>query len=499
MNRKHFIKLSSLFAGLAAVGGRSGAARAQTLPVERTKVRHRTPCLAIQVGAVSFVDEGTDKVLDILQEKAHINTIWLNTYTWERGTGGRQFPGQPMPDHGVQEYDPDFHGGAFYDYDRKFFKNTILDDFRSPDYNGINILNEVLPKAKQRGIDVFAMDMNSNSAPMKNWSRVTEIDMHGRRTSIACYNNEDYRQHLYGKIHDYLKTYPDLAGVAWINERMGPLMNLIGGGWTSPFASCFCADCRLKARERDISPERAREGFMQVEKLFAAAKAAERPTDGYFVSFWRLLIKYPEILAWEKLWTDSYHEVRRQVYALAKAIAPEKPLGWHVMHNAALNPLYRAEEDFGELRQYADFAKIALYNTCGGERMVREIDRLGLTLFRDAQPQDFLSLYYRIMNYEEAPTRDALPRTGLSPDFVSRETKRAVAGLGPDVPVYPGIDIDIPSQSGAMKTTPDRVRLAVKAALSAGASGVILSRKYSEMNLTNLAGAGAAFREAGLA
>jgi hypothetical protein len=39
----------------------------------------------------------------------------------------------------------------------------------------------------------------------------------------------------------------------------------------------------------------------------------------------------------------------------------------------------------------------------------------------------------------------------------------------------------------------------VTAAFRAGADGVILSRKYSEMKLANLRGAGTAIRELGLA
>jgi hypothetical protein len=43
------------------------------------------------------------------------------------------------------------------------------------------------------------------------------------------------------------------------------------------------------------------------------------------------------------------------------------------------------------------------------------------------------------------------------------------------------------------------VRDSVKAAFAAGAPGVVLSRKYSEMKLANLAGAGQGLREAGVA
>src|SRR6202012_3068211 len=61
--------------------------------------------IGIQVGAVSFVDEGTGKVLDEFQQDAAINTIFLATFTYGRGLAGGQVPGPPLPDLGKQEYD----------------------------------------------------------------------------------------------------------------------------------------------------------------------------------------------------------------------------------------------------------------------------------------------------------------------------------------------------------------------------------------------------------
>ena len=65
--------------------------------------------------------------------------------------------------------------------------------------------------------------------------------------------------------------------------------------------------------------------------------------------------------------------------------------------------------------------------------------------------------------------------------------------------LWPGIDIDIPTGRANSKSTPEGTRAAVAAALRAGADGVLLSRKYSEMKLANLRGAGQAIKQAGLA
>src|SRR5216117_1172518 len=61
--------------------------------------------IGIQVGSISLVDEGVEPVLDIFQEKGAVDTIFVTTFTYGRGLGGRQIPGQPFPDHGKQESD----------------------------------------------------------------------------------------------------------------------------------------------------------------------------------------------------------------------------------------------------------------------------------------------------------------------------------------------------------------------------------------------------------
>src|SRR5512142_1633690 len=108
--------------------------------------------IGIQVGAVSFVDEGTEKVLDIFQQRAYINTLFLAVFTYGRGIAGRQVPGSPLPDHGKQEYDLDFHGGNYATVHPEYYRNTVLKQTRAPDHGDLDILATVLPSAKTRGM-----------------------------------------------------------------------------------------------------------------------------------------------------------------------------------------------------------------------------------------------------------------------------------------------------------------------------------------------------------
>jgi hypothetical protein len=50
--------------------------------------------IGLQIGAVSFVDEGTEQVLDLVQQRGAVNTLFLAVFTYGRGIAGRQVPGQ---------------------------------------------------------------------------------------------------------------------------------------------------------------------------------------------------------------------------------------------------------------------------------------------------------------------------------------------------------------------------------------------------------------------
>jgi hypothetical protein len=106
-------------------------------------------------------------------------------------------------------------------------------------------------------------------------------------------------------------------------------------------------------------------------------------------------------------------------------------------------------------------------------------------------------MHYKIMGLQGEPSLDKLPTAGLSGESVGIETRRAIADVAGAIPIYPGIDIDIPTGLDQKRTQPSDVKAATLAALKAGAPGVVLSRKYAEMRLTNIAGAKEALRDFG--
>src|SRR3989440_899535 len=454
--------------------------------------------IGIQVGAVSFGDEGMAPVLDRFQRDANINALFIATFTYGRGIAGRQVPGQPLPDHGKQEYDTDFHGGNYARTHDNFYTHTSLKKIGAPDHPGFDVLAKVLPQAQSRRMKVFCWYEDVFRGDLQGIDQLQEVTLSGKKAATLCFHNPEVRAFWQALTEDYVRSYP-IDGVMWGSERQGPFNNAIGsshgGGNGDPGdVTCFCDYCKREPSSRGIDANRAVEGYTRLASLVRQSRTGSRPSDGYFVSYWRLLVQYPEILAWEKLWNDGQKNTYANIYRVAKSIRSDVAVGWHIWHNNSFSPFFRAEQDYAEFRKYSDFLKVVMYNNCGGPRLAQYVRNVHTTLFADLAPEQVLDFTYGVQQYHEQ-TLDRIPKAGLSSDYVLRETKRAVAGVTSHVKIWPGIDIDIPTGANDKKTQPDDVYQAVKAAFQGGAHGVLLSRKYSEMKLANLRAARRAIRE----
>lgn len=491
MDRRTFLQSASAAAIASAVPAQHAAAAPVT-----------SKMIGLQVGAVSFVDEGVEKALDEFQQDADINTLFVATFTYGRGIAGRQIPGQPLPDHGKQAYDTDtFYGGCYTKYDPKYFSDTVFKKFRAPDFGDYDVLEAVLPSARKRGMKTICWFEDVFRKDLENIAQLEEKELSGENAATLCFNNPNYRNWLLGMSKNWALSY-DVDGIMWGSERQGAFSNMLGashGRAEGGHVTCFCQFCVAKAKERGINPERAREGFLELEKFVSAAHKSQRPVDGYYVTLWRLMLRYPELLAWEMLWTDSLRETYAAIYENVKAAKPSVQVGWHIWHNNSFNPIYRAEQDLQAIAPHSDFLKMVMYHNCAGERMATYIENVGSSMFGDVPKQELLDFHYRVLDYKDEGTLAQIPLTGFSADYVYREAKRAHEGLkGTKTLLWPGIDVDIPTAPDHSKCTPGGTRDAVLAAFRGGADGVLISRKYSEMKLTNLRGVGAAIHEAAI-
>src|SRR2546429_7052875 len=262
--------------------------------------------IGIQVGAVSFLDEGVDPVLDRFQRDANVNALFIATFTYGRGIAGRQVPGQPLPDHGKQEYDADFHGGNFTKTHEQFYAATSLRQIQAPDHPGFDVRGEVLPRAQSRGMKTFCWYEDVFRRDLEGIDRLQEVTLSGKKANTLCFHNPEVQAFWRALTEDYVRSYP-IDGVMWGSERQGPFNNAIGsshgGGNGDPGdVTCFCDNCKREASSRGIDANRAVEGYTRLASLVRQSRTGSRPSDGYFVSHWRLLGQYSLDFSCGKMW-----------------------------------------------------------------------------------------------------------------------------------------------------------------------------------------------------
>jgi hypothetical protein len=207
------------------------------------------------------MDEGTDKVVAILQEKACVNTLFLATFTYGNGIASRQLPGPPA-DHGVQAYDEHFHGGNYATPQPQHYKNTVIKDSEAPDHGNIDILEMVIPGPKKLGIKVFSCSEDDWNPSVLNVDKIQEKDLYGRSARTVCFDNPDHHHFLLGLMEDLARSY-DLDGIMWGSERYGAFGNMVESvhnrnGNDPSRVTCFCSFFQVKAKARHQRRARVR-------------------------------------------------------------------------------------------------------------------------------------------------------------------------------------------------------------------------------------------------
>jgi hypothetical protein len=443
--------------------------------------------VGIQIGLVSFLDEGVKPVLDFLQEKAKVNALLASTPTWSRGNAGRGL--DFFPDHGKAEPD-NLIGGAMTKIRSKYYEKTIIKDFFATDplYQGRDFFEMIMPETQKRGLKVYPYYCETAHATLKqsniaNFIHVVEVDQYGRRAARPCLNNPDYRAWVISYYEDMIRSYP-IDGICWGIERRSPLWNMAEGD----VATCFCATCRRMGHERGIDVSRVIDGYNAFAEYFKRAKAKQLE-DGHFVEFWRVLHEHPEVMQWEKFWVDSHKSLYHEIYGAIKWFNSKLEVGMHIWQLInTFHPFLRAQYDLRDLGRSADWTKPVVYNDVAGYRFNRIVLSYTQSFLGDVDPNQATDLLYKILQLKEAPWAD-LPKAGFSPRYVRDEVARTAERTGK--PVYPGIGVGVQGVGKDSKSiTPESIRAAVRAAYEGGASGICISRNYSEAMLANVAAVG---------
>lgn len=492
-DRREFMQRLAAFAAVAGSG-------VLPMPALTEPIAPAGTFNGVQMGPHTILDEGIERTLDLLAETAATNVVLPYSHAYNAGLTK---PLRDRADHGVPLTD---NVGRKFPlvYVRthdQYYTNTTLRHQRldaSFEHQSRDLFSEIVAPARSRGMKVYARVLESSamSRVVANYAKVVTKDVHGQPTSTACWNHPEYVGFWADTMEDLFRSY-DLDGIQWGAERQGPLMNVISP-WNNDAPSCFCEHCNARGRAAGIDPERARQGFEALHAYVQGQMTGQpRPADGQFVGFLRLLIRYPEILAWEYQYRLGREAIGEAMYRRVKSIKPAAEVGWHVDHQpSSWDVVYRAELSYEEMAPHADFIKIIAYHNVLSPR-IRDwyLPRFQKTILGEVSLEDSLSLYYDIFGYDKKtePSLAELGRRGFSPEYVYRETKHSVASANGKTKIYTGVGFDVP---GSLPDDPETVYQASVRAFQAGAHGIVASREYEEMKLSNLRAVGRAYRDA---
>jgi hypothetical protein len=450
----------------------------------------------IQMGPHTILDEGIERTLDTLAATSATNAVMPYSHAYNAGLvkslRDRADHGVPLTDNSHRKFPL-----VYVKTHDEYYKNTTLRHQR-PDatfeHQSRDLFAELAAPARARGMKVYARVLESSamSRVVANYEKVVTRDVNGQPTRTACWNHPEYVGFWADTMEDLFRSY-DLDGIQWGAERQGPLMNVISP-WNNDAPSCFCEHCGARAKAAGVDPERARQGFAA---LHAYVQPGQAHPDGQFAGFLRVLIRYPEILAWEYQYRLGREAIANAMYQRVKAIKPSAEVGWHVDHQpSSWDIVYRAEMSYAEMAPHADFIKIIAYHNVLSPR-IRDwyLPRFHKTILGEVSLEDSLSLYYDLFGYDKKtePALAELGRRGFSPEYVYRETKHSVASADGKTKIYTGVGFDVP---GALPDDPDTIYQATLRAFQAGAHGIVASREYEEMELDHLRAVGRAYRDA---
>ena len=502
MNRRHFLATTA------------AAAAAPSLPAAPAKTV-TPPMVGVQMAPFNLLIEGIPNTLDLLKEKAAVNTLIFYSHTYYGGSDNK--PAAVIaPDHGV---DPTkYFQGAMPDvwvrHDPANFKDTLLQHQQvdpSLRFADRDVFQETAGPAKERDMKIYVRYFDpkgeSGEGKIVNWDQVRTVDIEGNPAIAPCWLHPEYEAFTIATFNDIADRYP-IDGILWGAEIPGPLSEPLY--WARPPYG-FSEFDRAWAEKKGIDFDRAKEGYA---KLWTAIKTGNFPKGHQrLVGLLGILQRYPEVLGWHYQYEQAYQHYRQNVYDAVKARHPHLDMGWHIDNQiTGWDVIARSALDYHEIAGADDFLRASLYFHILGPRLKNfGIQMLDQTVFQGIPQELSLQLHYHLLGLDpDKQPKDlaALEQEGLDPDdYIEKETRRAVEEVKGEARICPAIGFDVPNWGGdiayeemkTFETPPELIERAVHAAHRGGADGLMAAREYDELRVPNLEAFGRAVRETFLA
>ncbi len=471
------------------------------------EVRQR-PTIGLQIAPFNIFDEGVDACLERVDDVAAVNTLFVYSHTYY-GIPYTRTANVLADDHGYRPRNDKDRSlwPVWVRHNPKEFSETTLKFKAQPkntEHYGRDVFAETIEPARRRGIKVYARLLEPGRLDVQgriaNYDDVTSIDLFGKLANQPCRQNPNYRAWCQAMVRDLYRNY-DLDGYQWGAERIGPLAGLLSQG-AAP--GCFCDYCQKRAQEEGVDPSRARQGFTEMHDLIqSVGKRNARPSKGVMNTLLGIVIKYPEVIAWEHLWRIGVEEVAESIYTTIKSIKPSAQVGRHIdSKGTTLNPVTRAGTDYLAMANYSDFIKPILYHDVMAPRIVDHfLNRWRAGTFSELDQDTLYEVFLAFNGYQslKLPMVSQLFHTSLPAEYVGHETQRLVEEVSGQADILPGIGMDVPHRSGGLFTrSPQDFEVlgeTIRLSKEAGAGGVVASREYDEMRMPTLKAFGDAVRK----
>lgn len=449
------------------------------------------------MGPHTMLDEGIERCLDLIRDTADVDTLF--TYSHAYGGDLRKPIEWLATDHGKAPIDQRSRKLplVYVRHHEQYFKDTSLRHQRvdgSFAYADRDLFAEMAAPARARKMKIFARILESGSREVQNVAKVATVNVHGRPTQTGCWNHPEYKAFWNATVEDLFRSY-ELDGFQWGAERASPLARLIQSG-NDDTASCFCEFCLPRGTAHGIDAGRARAGFQEMLGYVQRLRGGgARPAEGAYAGFLRILLRYPEVLAWDYQYRLSREEIMKGMYDTIKRITPSAQVGWHVDHWATtMDIIARAAMGYAEMAPWSDYLKVVVYHAVTAPRMRSWVANEQKSVLSDLPLAQALDVHYAQFGYSNdlnALANQPTPATA-SPEYVHRETARSVSSAEGKTKIYPGIGFNLP---GGGPDDPQAISDCVRKAFDAGASGIVISREYEELTVPNLKAVGRAVRE----
>jgi len=435
------------------------------------------PYIGTQISLPGFLEFGVEPILDLLQEKAGVNSFRIHAddaiapnahlFSLESESPTFNIAGTPM--------NPNNYRGT--GFTPRPFMGTV------PAARRMELYHEIMEKAHARGMTVHARVIIGPDRMREGFSHLLAVDYTGSPIGRPCWNHPEYRSYLMGMAEDFFKTAPvKLDGWLQMNEDEGPLADAFFSHMGKRPA-CFCLYCAERAHREGIDMEKAKAGYARLVALGDACQAGEPAwADGGLIGLLRIFQEFPEILAWQQMQQLANEESLRLVKGVMKLCQPEAELGHHVIHHAGFTPIAMAGYDYGRLAEFCDHLCPLIYHSQSGHRSAERIGRLHQRLFPQIPPDEFLRGYYYLMGLDPSkqPAWDALREADLQvEDYVGKETRRVVKAAAGRAKVYANVGWEAEDGQPAPDVRKTRTYRAVVSALESGADGIFLCRTFA--------------------